>query len=222
MNFYEYPQCQEYSCIHTPYNDSTFYETLESSGSLSLGTTAGTNRSISAEFGGSTPHALSEYYKQFDFTAVICPHLTGTNVTIPLAPSSTSLSDVNITSGGAGYQCFKVCMTACSTNGNNSGITSGNPLEFSDFYGDSDSDPTHQVCFCIWGCYGIYIYTEGFSRLYPPYGCFLNLQAGNSGCAWPKVYNFYASSSSYLQGTIRYTDAAGTVYCSGVIKVHGG
>ena len=62
MNFYEYPQCQEYSCIHTPYNDSTFYETLESSGALSLGTTAGTNRSISAEFGGSTPHALSEYY----------------------------------------------------------------------------------------------------------------------------------------------------------------
>ena len=35
---------------------------LESSGALSLGTTAGTDRSISAEFGGSTPHALSEYY----------------------------------------------------------------------------------------------------------------------------------------------------------------
>jgi len=35
---------------------------LASSGALSLGTTAGTDRSISAEFGGSTPHALSEYY----------------------------------------------------------------------------------------------------------------------------------------------------------------
>jgi len=32
------------------------------SGIISLGTTAGTNRSISGEFGGSTPHSLSEYY----------------------------------------------------------------------------------------------------------------------------------------------------------------
>jgi hypothetical protein len=36
--------------------------TIESSGAISLGTTAGTNRSISAEFGGTVPHALSEYY----------------------------------------------------------------------------------------------------------------------------------------------------------------
>lgn len=36
---------------------------IESSGTISLGTTAGTNRSISGEFGGSTPHALSEYYR---------------------------------------------------------------------------------------------------------------------------------------------------------------
>ena len=36
---------------------------LLGSGALSLGTAAGTNRSISAEFGGSTPHALSEYYR---------------------------------------------------------------------------------------------------------------------------------------------------------------
>src|SRR6056300_457857 len=36
--------------------------TIESSGAISLGTTAGANRSISAEFGGTVPHALSEYY----------------------------------------------------------------------------------------------------------------------------------------------------------------
>ena len=36
--------------------------TLESSGAISLGTAAGTNRSISGEFGGTAPHALSEYY----------------------------------------------------------------------------------------------------------------------------------------------------------------
>ena len=51
-----------YTCIYTPYNDPTFYEALASSGSLSLGTSAGTDRSISGEFGGSAPHGLSEYY----------------------------------------------------------------------------------------------------------------------------------------------------------------
>ena len=51
-----------YGCIYTPYNDTSFYEALAASGALSLGTTAGTDRSISAEFGGTTPHALSEYY----------------------------------------------------------------------------------------------------------------------------------------------------------------
>ena len=35
---------------------------IESSGPISLGTTAGADRSISAEFGGDAPHALSEYY----------------------------------------------------------------------------------------------------------------------------------------------------------------
>ena len=35
---------------------------IESSGAISLGTTAGAGRSISAEWGGSAPHALSEYY----------------------------------------------------------------------------------------------------------------------------------------------------------------
>ena len=35
---------------------------LAASGALSLGTSAGTDRSISEEFGGTIPHALSEYY----------------------------------------------------------------------------------------------------------------------------------------------------------------
>ena len=35
---------------------------IVASGALSLGTTAGTDRSISAEFGGDVPHGLSEYY----------------------------------------------------------------------------------------------------------------------------------------------------------------
>lgn len=37
---------------------------IVSSGAISLGTSAGTNRSISAEFGGTAPHSLSEYYGQ--------------------------------------------------------------------------------------------------------------------------------------------------------------
>ena len=37
---------------------------IVSSGAISLGTTAGTNRSISAEFGGTEPHSLSEYYNK--------------------------------------------------------------------------------------------------------------------------------------------------------------
>lgn len=36
--------------------------TIASSGAISLGPAAGTNRSITAEWGGSTPHTLSEYY----------------------------------------------------------------------------------------------------------------------------------------------------------------
>ena len=35
---------------------------IASSGAISLGTAAGTNRSISGEHGGSAPHAISEYY----------------------------------------------------------------------------------------------------------------------------------------------------------------
>jgi hypothetical protein len=36
--------------------------TIVSSGAISLGTSAGTNRSISAEYGDSPPHSLSEFY----------------------------------------------------------------------------------------------------------------------------------------------------------------
>jgi len=41
---------------------------IESSGAISLGTTAGTNRSISGEFGGTQPHSLSEYYRDGSYS----------------------------------------------------------------------------------------------------------------------------------------------------------
>jgi len=61
------------------------------SGIISLGTTAGTNRSISAEFGGSTPHSMSEYYSG------------GSNV-----PSGSADSDGNVipTSGTIKFSDF--------------------------------------------------------------------------------------------------------------------
>lgn len=42
--------------------------TIVSSGAISLGTTAGTDRSISGEFGGTTPHSLSEYYRDGSYS----------------------------------------------------------------------------------------------------------------------------------------------------------
>jgi hypothetical protein len=41
---------------------------IESSGAISLGTTAGTNRSISGELGGTQPHSLSEYYRDGSYS----------------------------------------------------------------------------------------------------------------------------------------------------------
>ena len=41
---------------------------IENSGAISLGTAAGTNRSISGEFGGSTSHSLSEYYRDGSYS----------------------------------------------------------------------------------------------------------------------------------------------------------
>jgi len=41
---------------------------IESSGAISLGTTAGTNRSISGELGGTVPHSLSEYYRDGSYS----------------------------------------------------------------------------------------------------------------------------------------------------------
>lgn len=52
---------------------------IVTSGALSLGTTAGTNRSISAEFGGTVPHALSEYY--------------GAATGVPTSPNEIAFSD---------------------------------------------------------------------------------------------------------------------------------
>jgi len=51
-NFFNYPQV-----LMSAYNSPP----TVSSGAMSLGTTAGTNRSISAEWGGSQPHKISEY-----------------------------------------------------------------------------------------------------------------------------------------------------------------
>jgi hypothetical protein len=53
---------------------------IESSGAISLGTAAGTNRSISGELGGSEPHALSEYYRDGSYSDGISIPATETGI----------------------------------------------------------------------------------------------------------------------------------------------
>ena len=54
--------------------------TIKSSGTISLGTTAGTNGSISGELGGTQPHALSEYYRDGAYSDGISISLNSTSI----------------------------------------------------------------------------------------------------------------------------------------------
>jgi len=54
--------------------------TIESSGAISLGTTAGTDRSISGELGGTQPHALSEYYRDNSYSDGISISANSTSI----------------------------------------------------------------------------------------------------------------------------------------------
>lgn len=54
--------------------------TIESSGAISLGTTAGTNRSISGELGGTEPHSLSEYYRDGSYSDGISISASSTSI----------------------------------------------------------------------------------------------------------------------------------------------
>ena len=224
MNFYEYPQCQEYSCIHTPYNDSTFYETLESSGSLSLGTTAGTDRSISGEFGGSTPHALSEYYCMRDYHACICV-FNYYSVSIPL--STSSQSELSVPVGGGGDSVNKlihICIGECTTNGTNMQVAKGNPLKFSDGYGKTDGtfSGTHPVTYCIFCLEGSKMYTDSLVEISVPHVCTNSISVGGIGTGNPKFYACAASSNCYALLKLYYTAEGGATVCSGNIKLHGG
>lgn len=63
---------------------------IVSSGAISLGTSAGTNRSISAEFGGSQSHSLSEYYRDGSYSDGI--NIPSGETSIP-ASGAISFSD---------------------------------------------------------------------------------------------------------------------------------
>ena len=54
--------------------------TIESSGAISLGTTAGTNRSISGELGGTEPHSLSEYSRDGSYSDGISIYASSTSI----------------------------------------------------------------------------------------------------------------------------------------------
>ena len=59
------------------------------SGQISIGTTAGTDRSITGEFGGTEPHALSEYKRGGTFV----PDGPTQNANIPTTNSDIAMSD---------------------------------------------------------------------------------------------------------------------------------
>lgn len=59
------------------------------SGQISIGTTAGTDRSITGEFGGTEPHALSEYIRGGTFV----PNGPTENANIPTTNSDIAMSD---------------------------------------------------------------------------------------------------------------------------------
>lgn len=59
------------------------------SGQISIGTTAGTDRSITGEFGGTSPHALSEYKRGGTFV----PNGPTENADIPTTNNNIAMSD---------------------------------------------------------------------------------------------------------------------------------
>ena len=63
--------------------------TIVTSGAISLGNAAGTNRSISGEFGGATPHSMSEYRRG----GGLVPNGPPQNNNIPTTNSNISFSN---------------------------------------------------------------------------------------------------------------------------------
>ena len=63
---------------------------IVASGAISLGTAAGTDRSISGEFGGTTPHSISEYYRDAAYSDGI--NIPAGETSIP-ASGAISFSD---------------------------------------------------------------------------------------------------------------------------------
>lgn len=235
MNFYEYPQCQEYSCIHTPYNDSTSYEIMTASDAVSLGTSAGmdgnANRGISAEFGGSAPHALSEYYMSYGFEYCMRHYTNTTNYGswYEFSQPSTWASGVycckvntTLLRRDGYWNCTQFWIYGCNTNGHNSGIASG-AHKFSDFYSDYAGNTGRVVCLEITEINDMYtnvVYDKnGNARGAGWCTCFTvccdccehygNGSAGNSGIrAYPN-----STSGSYYTVNVTYLDSQNNRIC---------
>ena len=138
-NFFGYPLIQVAMSL---YGNGA----LASSGALSLGTTAGTGRSISAEFSPnhpspSAPHSISEYqgsanmevatrHRQYNGT------WSGWNVANDLGNWGNSDSYVTTCAVSNEYAWWEIefCLSACSTNSVYP-RDHGDPTAFSDYYG---------------------------------------------------------------------------------------
>ena len=98
-----------YSCTCLEYNDISYINTLAASGALSLGNEAGTDRSVSGEFGGSTPHNISEYYAG----GANVPSGTGSIPTSGAIDFSDFYSTSNVIYSFSSNEC--ICVQACSS-----------------------------------------------------------------------------------------------------------
>lgn len=161
--------------------------TIESSGAISLGTTAGANRSISGEFGGSVPHRLSEYVRGGSFV----PNITQNNA-IPTTTSNISFSDfygtVNITEVETALDGGNITM-------NDYEISSSGPTSTARLYFDATSDGTNTYLKVrgLGDDGGTYQLTAGGTNPVPSYS-----GTGDTIYQLSNAVNFYVKYSSSI------------------------
>lgn len=140
--------------------------TIESSGIISLGTTAGTNRSITAEFGGVTPHNLSEYYNNGSAGVDIPDPIAHAEYQTPTSSGSftqtgtdgSTARTVVVASTGIGHDSNTGWLTD-ATNGVETDTTEAGQMNFTndsgatDYFESPTADPDEQP----WG--GRYYYS---------------------------------------------------------------
>ena len=74
----------------------------------------------------------------------------------------------------------------------------------------------------MWEIANASVYDTGSNSLSIPHTCSFQLIANSVQGAGPLFFFTYANSTSYVKGTVVYTNAAGTVMKTATLKFHGG